>query len=126
MWELKGCPYCKETHFVNFARRRISEYVQRQLRDAAAQHHRIAQGDGFRRPGILRKAARRKVRHAIHPDDPVFPRNVGLKDIPPDKREVTAVAGYLRPGRLSRVFRFVRAKAYEGKTFREFLKSRPS
>ena len=26
MWELKGCPYCKETHFVNFARNDISDY----------------------------------------------------------------------------------------------------
>src|SRR5476649_2036501 len=27
-WELKGCPYCKETHFVNFAQPRISDYVK--------------------------------------------------------------------------------------------------
>ena len=27
MWELKGCPYCKETHFVNFAQPRISDYI---------------------------------------------------------------------------------------------------
>ena len=24
MWELKGCPYCKETHFVNFAQSRTT------------------------------------------------------------------------------------------------------
>ena len=28
MWELRGCPYCKETHFVNFAQPRISDYVK--------------------------------------------------------------------------------------------------
>ena len=28
MWELKGCPYCKETHLVNFAQPRISNYVK--------------------------------------------------------------------------------------------------
>ena len=28
MWELKGCPYCKETHYVNFARPDISKFVQ--------------------------------------------------------------------------------------------------
>src|SRR5476649_1476086 len=27
-WELKGCPYCKETHFVNFAQPKISDYVK--------------------------------------------------------------------------------------------------
>ena len=28
MWELKGCPYCKETHLVNFAQPRITDYVK--------------------------------------------------------------------------------------------------
>src|SRR5579872_129214 len=28
MWELKGCPYCKETHFVNFAQPRIADYIK--------------------------------------------------------------------------------------------------
>src|SRR5574340_665632 len=28
MWELKGCPYCKETHFVNFAQSSVSDYVK--------------------------------------------------------------------------------------------------
>ena len=28
MWELRGCPYCKETHLVNFAQPRISDYVK--------------------------------------------------------------------------------------------------
>ena len=28
MWELKGCPYCKETHLVNFAQPRIADYVK--------------------------------------------------------------------------------------------------
>src|SRR5262244_3703835 len=28
MWELRGCPYCKETHLVNFAQSRISDYVK--------------------------------------------------------------------------------------------------
>src|SRR5689334_24227963 len=28
MWELRGCPYCKETHFVNFSQPRIADYVK--------------------------------------------------------------------------------------------------
>ena len=27
-WELRGCPYCKETHFVNLAQPRISDYIR--------------------------------------------------------------------------------------------------
>src|SRR6185312_8375782 len=28
MWELKGCPYCKDTHLVNFARPEIADYIK--------------------------------------------------------------------------------------------------
>src|SRR6476646_502951 len=28
MWELRGCPYCRETHLVNFARPDIEDFVR--------------------------------------------------------------------------------------------------
>ena len=28
MWELRGCPYCKETHLVNFAKPEIESYIK--------------------------------------------------------------------------------------------------
>src|SRR6266567_478276 len=28
MWELRGCPYCKETHLVNFADPKIEDYIK--------------------------------------------------------------------------------------------------
>src|SRR5262249_19054312 len=28
MWELRGCPYCRETHLVNFAQTRVAGYVK--------------------------------------------------------------------------------------------------
>src|SRR5512132_4220554 len=28
MWELRGCPYCRETHLANFARADIEEFVR--------------------------------------------------------------------------------------------------
>ena len=28
MWELRGCPYCRETHLVNFAQKRIVDYIK--------------------------------------------------------------------------------------------------
>ena len=34
--------------------------------------------------------------------------------------------GYMRPDDFLALFRFVREKAYESKTFRDFLKSLPS
>src|ERR1043165_9974315 len=31
MWELRGCPYCKETHLVNFAKPEIEDYIKAKL-----------------------------------------------------------------------------------------------
>ncbi|MEJ2436285.1 MAG: thioredoxin family protein, partial [Pseudolabrys sp.] len=28
MWELRGCPYCRETHQVNFGQKRIVDYIK--------------------------------------------------------------------------------------------------
>src|ERR1041385_7898273 len=28
MWELRGCPYCRETHLVNFARPDIEDFIK--------------------------------------------------------------------------------------------------
>ena len=53
-----------------------------------------------------------------------FPERAGsLKNIAPTKREVTRAPGYFRPDDFLAMFRYVREKAYESKSFREFLKS---
>jgi thioredoxin-related protein len=39
---------------------------------------------------------------------------------------VARAPGYLRPDDFLALFRFVREKAYEKESFRDFLKSRPS
>src|SRR6185503_8776556 len=31
MWELRGCPYCKETHLVNFAKPEIASFIQQRF-----------------------------------------------------------------------------------------------
>ena len=28
MWELRGCPYCRETHLINFAKPEIENYIK--------------------------------------------------------------------------------------------------
>jgi thioredoxin-related protein len=49
-----------------------------------------------------------------------------LKILPPDKREVARAPGYLRPDDFLAMFRYVREKAYESKSFRDYLKAMPS
>jgi thioredoxin-related protein len=127
MWELKGCPYCKETHFVNFAQPRISDYVKSNfevLQLNIIGSRKVTDFDGTE---LAEKdmAAKYGVRYT--PTFQFFPEQAtDLKNLAPAEREVARAPGYLRPDDFLAMFRYVREKAYEGKSFREFLKTVPS
>ncbi|HEX5509810.1 MAG TPA: thioredoxin family protein [Pseudolabrys sp.] len=127
MWELKGCPYCKETHFVNFAQARISNYVRSNfevLQLNIIGSRKVTDFDGVEM-GEKELAAKYNIRFT--PTFQFFPeRAQGLKDLPPAKREVARAPGYMRPDDFLAMFRYVREKAYETRSFRDFLKALPS
>ena len=53
-----------------------------------------------------------------------FPETAAqLRETEAAKREVARIAGYLRPDDFLAMFKYVREKAYETSTFRDFLKS---
>ena len=125
MWELKGCPYCKETHLVNFAQKRIADYVRSnfdtlQLNIIGAR--KVTDFDGA---VMSEKAIARK--YGVHgtPTLQFFPETSnGLKDKSPDKREVARMAGYVRPDDFLAMFHFVREKAYEHESLGDYLKAK--
>ena len=127
MWELKGCPYCKETHFVNLARGDISDYIKAnfevlQLNIIGAR--KVTDFDGVE---LSEKELAAKYGVRFTPTFQFFPeRAAPLKALPPQQREVARAPGYLRPDDFLAMFRYVREKAYESKSFREFVKSLPS
>ena len=127
MWELKGCPYCKETHFVNFARTDISDYIKAnfvvlQLNIIGSRKVRDFDGQELSEKEL---AAKYGVRFT--PTFQFFDEDtVAMKGREPQKREVARAPGYLRPDDFLAMFRFVRDKAYQTKSFRDFLKSQPS
>jgi len=127
MWELRGCPYCRETHLVNLAQPRIADYIKANF--AVLQLNII--GDrkvkDFDDEELAEKALAAK--YAIHftPTFQFFPETAdGLKSEAPAQREVARAPGYLRPDDFLAFFRFVREKAYEKGSFRNFLKAQPS
>lgn len=127
LWELKGCPYCRETHFVNFAQSRIADYVRANfevLQLNIIGSRKVTDFDGSEL-GEKQLAAKYGIRFT--PTVQFFPdETAGLKQLPPAKREVTRAPGYLRPDDFLAMFRYVREKAYESKSFRDFVKSLPS
>lgn len=124
MWELRGCPYCRETHFVNFARPDIEAYVK--------QHFDILQlnilGDrevtDFDGQKLSEKKMAQKYLIRGTPTFQFFPdRADGLAAKPPREREVLRTQGYLLPEDFKRSFRFVAERAYERMSFRDYLRA---
>jgi thioredoxin-related protein len=127
MWELKGCPYCKETHFVNFAQARISDYIKANfevLQLNIIGSRRVTDFDGQE---LSEKDLAAKYGVRFTPTFQFFAEGTpALKTLPPAKREVARAPGYMRPDDFLAMFRYVREKAYESKSFRDYLKSLPS
>jgi thioredoxin-related protein len=126
-WELKGCPYCKETHFVNFAQPRISDYVKNNfevLQLNIIGSRKVTDFDGTE---VSEKDMAAKYGVRFTPTFQFFGEQLALlKSLLPQKREVARAPGYMRPDDFLAMFRYVREKAYESESFRDFVKMLPS
>jgi len=124
MWELRGCPYCRETHLVNFARPDIEDFIKANfaiLQLNIIGSRRVTDFDGAE---ISEKALAAKYGVRFTPNVQFFPASLtGLAAKAPDKREVARAPGYLRPDDFLALFRFVTEKEYEIKSFRDYLRS---
>jgi thioredoxin-related protein len=127
MWELRGCPYCKETHLVNFAQPRIADYVKANfevLQLNIIGSRKVTDFDGTE---LSEKELAAKYDVRFTPTFQFFAEEAApLKRLPPAKREVARSPGYMRPDDFIAMFRYVREKAYESKSFRDYLKAMPS
>jgi len=124
MWELRGCPYCKETHLVNFARPAIEDYIKSNfevLQLNIIGSRKVTDFDGSE---ISEKALAAKYGVRFTPTFQFFPESAaGLGAKPPDRREVARAPGYLLPDDFLALFRYVREKGYETKSFRDYLRA---
>ena len=124
MWELRGCPYCRETHLVNFARPDIEEYIKANfdiLQLNIIGSRKVTDFDGAE---ISEKALAARYGVRFTPTLQFFPESsAALGEKAPDKREVARAPGYLRPDDFLAMFRYVREKGYETKSFRDYLRA---
>jgi thioredoxin-related protein len=124
MWELKGCPYCKETHFVNFAREDVSTFVKSnfeilQLNLIGSRIVTDFDGEQLAERDLAGKYGIR-----FTPTLQFFPVDAaGLGDVSSDKREVARAQGYLKPDHFLKMFEFVHGRHYETGTFRDWLRA---
>jgi thioredoxin-related protein len=122
IWELRGCPYCRKMHLINFARPEIEAYVRQhfeilQLNIVGARE--VTDFDG-ERLGEKQMAAKYGVR--VTPTFQFFPEQpAGLGHKAPREREVARAQGYLEPKPFLAMFRFVSERGYEERSLGDFL-----
>jgi thioredoxin-related protein len=124
VWELRGCPYCRETHLVNFAKPEITDFVKAkfdilQLNIIGARE--VVDFDGEK---TTEKRLAEKYGVRFTPTFQFFPeRSAGLATRKPREREVARAQGYLLPEHFLALFKFVSERAYEKGSLRDYLKA---
>src|SRR5262249_17839804 len=114
MWELRGCPYCRETHLVNFADPAITGYIRENfevLQLNLIGSRKVTDFDGQE---LSEKDLARKYGIRFTPTFQFFPPSSGgIEAKEAMAREVARAPGYLKPQHFLAMFRFVRERAYE-------------
>ena len=125
IWELRGCPYCKDTHVVNFADPEIVRFVHERfevLQLNITGSREVTDLDGEKLP---EKSLAQKYGIRFTPTFQFFtPTSAGLAGKPPRDREVVRAQGYMPPRQFQAMFRFVAERAYERTTLSDYLKER--
>lgn len=124
-WELKGCPYCKETHRVNLAQPKILDYVKSNftiLQLNVIGSRTVTDFDGEE---LSEKELARKWRVKFTPTIMFFGDDAqAAKGKDGRENEVARIPGYFKPAHFLAMFQYVEEKAYTKMKFHEFVKAK--
>jgi thioredoxin-related protein len=124
MWELRGCPYCRETHVKNLGDPAIAGYIRERfevLQLNVAGDRAVVDIDGEK---LTERRLAEKYGVRFTPTFQFFGESVeAMKSRKPREREVARAQGYLEPKHFVALFRFVAEKAYEKGSLRDYLRT---
>ena len=124
MWELRGCPYCKETHLVNFSRPEITSFIQQRFEILQLNIIGSREVTDFDGEKLSEKRLAQKYDVRYTPTFQFFPDSAAaLAGKKPREREVTRAQGYMPPPQFLAMFRYVSERAYEKGSLRDYLKA---
>jgi len=125
IWELEGCPYCRETHLVNFAVPQVRDYVEANFEIVQMDVKGAREVVDFDGEAMTESALARKSHVRFTPTIQFFPETLDEMSGKSGKvAEVARMPGYFRPFHFLTMFEYVREKAYESGDYRSFLKAK--
>ncbi|MCZ6849021.1 MAG: thioredoxin family protein [Alphaproteobacteria bacterium] len=125
MWEQRGCPYCRETHMVNFARPDISQYVQDNFAVLQLDLFGSRVVTDFDGETLEERALARKWGIVFTPTIMFFADSVAeVEGKNGAQAEVARMPGYFKPFHFVTMFEYVKESAYERQHFQKFLQAK--
>jgi thioredoxin-related protein len=125
MWEQKGCPYCKETHEVNFAKPEIQEFVPEHFGILQLNIWGSREVVDFDGKAMEERALARRWRVNFTPTIQFFPASLDSSEGKTGAElEVARMPGYFKPFHFLSMFEFVHAGAYATTNFQRFLQDK--
>lgn len=123
IWEQRGCPYCKQTHEVNFRIPLITEYVKKNFFVLQLNMWGDREVTDFDGETTTEKKLARKWRVLFTPTFQFFPDTPeAARGKSGDEAEVHRVPGYFKPFHFYFQFRYVKEKGYESEpSFQRWL-----
>lgn len=126
MWELKGCPYCTETHKVNLQIPEIKEYLSANFDILQLNVIGSKITTDFDGEELSEKALGAKYGIKFTPTFTFYPKSSeGLAQAEPMKREIARLPGYIKPPHFLAMFKYIGEEQYKTQSFREYLKQNP-
>jgi len=123
IWEQRGCPYCKQTHQINFRIPRIVDYVKQNFFVLQLNMWGDREVTDFDGEVTTEKQLARKWRVLFTPTFQFFPDSLdAVRGKTGDAVEVHRVPGYFKPFHFYFQFRYVKEKGYESEpSFQRWL-----
>lgn len=122
IWEQKGCPYCKETHNVNFAVPEINEFVNDKFMVLQLNLWGSREVTDFDGEVMEERDLARKYGVVFTPTIQFFPEDpAAVEGKEGQEIEVARMPGYFRPFHFMTMFEYVDEKGYEDQHFQKYL-----
>lgn len=122
IWEQRGCPYCRETHMVNFAKPEINEFVRENFAVLQLNLWGSREVTDFDGEALEERALARKWGIVFTPTFMFFPESVAkVEGKTGAQAEVARMPGYFKPFHFITMFEYVRESAYADQHFQKYL-----
>ena len=122
IWEQKGCPYCRETHLVNFSTPVIRDWIRERFDIIQLDIWGSREVLDFDGEALEERELARKSRVTFTPTIQFFPEMLDqIAGKGGQDAEIFRMPGYFKRFHFLTMFEYVHAKAYEEMDFQRYL-----